>query len=326
LIDFGGVKQIAVTAAQQLSRQPMPTQLGKRGYTPEEQKQGRAYACSDLYALGVTALVLLTGKDPLDLYDNLSRTWQWRQIVNLSPAFASVLDKMLAERAGDRYRSAQEVLQALEPLASQSTQSSQLTQMGSWAIAHISKATSPLGSAVGNQLSQIKTWALAPARKPISQPVNPKSHPTNHKKPAFPPFSLLLKPVAAVVAVLVKLLFWLTVKPIFYVLKYVFKRLITGGIAVLIFIGILYWLKPQLLAWLGQPNVPQPTCQEQVISRHESLGISAAIFYPQVNEKLYARHPELNGRALTDQPKDAQLRQEWCQIAKGLLDKAEKSR
>ncbi|MBD1905300.1 serine/threonine protein kinase [Funiculus sociatus GB2-A5] len=123
LIDFGGVKQVAVNAASQFTGQMPATRLGKEGYAPEEQiRQGNAFPCSDLYALAVTVLVLLTGKDPQKLFDSFQATWRWRQEARVSPMLAMILDKMLAYYPGDRYQSAREVLQALpsgNPLFSQ---------------------------------------------------------------------------------------------------------------------------------------------------------------------------------------------------------------
>ncbi|HEY9805125.1 MAG TPA: serine/threonine-protein kinase, partial [Candidatus Obscuribacterales bacterium] len=116
LIDFGGVKQVAATAVRQLTQQPIPTQLAKPGYTPIEQRYGKASTASDLYALAVTILVLLTGKNPADLYDAEQRTWRSREDLQLNPQFAAVLEKMLAERESDRYASTQEVRQALQAL------------------------------------------------------------------------------------------------------------------------------------------------------------------------------------------------------------------
>lgn len=117
LIDFGGVKQIAAQVEQELRSQvalPNPTRLGKVGYAPDEQMQsGEVTPSSDLYALAVTALVLLTGQEPLSLYDPHTVTWHWRRMVQLSPRLSQVLDRMLAFRPSDRYQSATEVMQAL---------------------------------------------------------------------------------------------------------------------------------------------------------------------------------------------------------------------
>lgn len=120
LIDFGGVKQVAATVVSQFSPADpdatmLPaTRLGKMGYAPQEQIfSGVVSPQSDLYALAATALVLLTGKEPQDLIDDQTLSWNWRQEVNLSSNLGNVLDKMLMPRASDRYQSARQVLQAL---------------------------------------------------------------------------------------------------------------------------------------------------------------------------------------------------------------------
>ncbi|MBW4686101.1 MAG: protein kinase [Komarekiella atlantica HA4396-MV6] len=120
LIDFGGVKQVVATVASQyyqpgeVAPPPSPTLLGKVGFAPPEQMQtGMVSPHSDLYALAVTVLVLLTGKQPQDLIDTYTLSWQWRREINLSANFGQVLDKMLSPRPSDRYQSARQVLEAL---------------------------------------------------------------------------------------------------------------------------------------------------------------------------------------------------------------------
>jgi serine/threonine protein kinase, bacterial len=118
LIDFGGVKQIAVDAATQYMSggggYHVSTKLGKIGYAPNEQMQrGVVFHHSDLYALGATTLVLLTGREPLDLIDPQNFVWNWREHISLSPNLASILDRMLQLRPKDRFQSAQDVLLAL---------------------------------------------------------------------------------------------------------------------------------------------------------------------------------------------------------------------
>ncbi len=120
LIDFGGVKQVAVNAASQYMsgsgvQSDVPTRLGKIGYAPNEQIQrGVVFPHSDLYALAATTLVLLTGKEPPDLIDPQSFSWNWREYASLSPSLASILDRMLQLRPHDRFASAQDILSALK--------------------------------------------------------------------------------------------------------------------------------------------------------------------------------------------------------------------
>lgn len=120
LIDFGGVKQVAVNAATQympgsINNSDVYTRLGKVGYAPNEQMQrGVVSPHSDLYALAATTMVLLTGKEPPDLIDPQNFTWNWREHVRLSPELGKILDRMLELRPNDRFQSAQDVLAALQ--------------------------------------------------------------------------------------------------------------------------------------------------------------------------------------------------------------------
>jgi serine/threonine protein kinase len=116
LIDFGGVKQIAVNAEiQATGNTEVPTCLGKVGYAPHEQMQrGTVSANSDLYALAATSLVLLTGKEPTELIDPQSLTWNWRSAINLESNLGMLFDRMLQPNPASRYQSASEVLIALK--------------------------------------------------------------------------------------------------------------------------------------------------------------------------------------------------------------------
>ena len=121
LIDFGLVKE---TITQIWSVDPDSPQeytqasiIGKYGYAPPEQiRLGQCYPSSDLYALAVCAVVLLTGKKPKLLMDQ-SQEWQWQFYVDISPDLAQILDKMLADKPRQRYQSAQEILAELQLLS-----------------------------------------------------------------------------------------------------------------------------------------------------------------------------------------------------------------
>lgn len=132
LIDFGGVKQVAVTLASEFGNVTnTATRLGKMGYAPEEQiRAGKVFPHSDLYALAATILVLLTGKEPQLLIDPQTLKWNWDKECSLSPQFAQLLEKMLAYPARDRVFSASQVLHFLQKgiLSSASEQNSPTTQ------------------------------------------------------------------------------------------------------------------------------------------------------------------------------------------------------
>lgn len=114
LIDFGVVKELA-TRFQSPDGKSIATTVGKLGYAPVEQMQtGRAYPSSDLYALAVTCIVLLTGREPPGLFDDTDFSWDWQRWAKVSPRLTQVLNRMLAYKPSDRYQGVAEVAKALQ--------------------------------------------------------------------------------------------------------------------------------------------------------------------------------------------------------------------
>ncbi|BAY60941.1 serine/threonine protein kinase [Calothrix brevissima NIES-22] len=157
LIDFGVVKELATRLQSPDSTEPV-TSVGKLGYSPSEQMQaGQAYPNSDLYALAVTSIVLLTGREPRELFDENQLSWNWQQFVRVNPQFAEVINRMLNYRPSDRYQNATEVIQALQA---------------------IDRPTAP----IPNNTSNIQTVAVG-GRQPQPAPSPTANRPT----PAIPP-------------------------------------------------------------------------------------------------------------------------------------------
>jgi serine/threonine protein kinase len=119
LIDFGAVKQAATHLNQANASVDGLIQasvsVGKSGYAPYEQlRLGQCSPRSDLYALAVTAVVLMTAKPPSQLIDPSSLEWKWQALVQLDPILVKILSKMMAEKPQDRYASAEIVLKDLQ--------------------------------------------------------------------------------------------------------------------------------------------------------------------------------------------------------------------
>ncbi len=112
LIDFGVVREVMTQVCSSFDGNSVSGSIvGKQGYSPPEQiRIGKCYPCSDLYALAVTALVLLTGREPNEIFDSLSMKWNWGQYITISGKLSQVFNKMLAEIPADRYQSASEIL------------------------------------------------------------------------------------------------------------------------------------------------------------------------------------------------------------------------
>jgi WD40 repeat protein/tRNA A-37 threonylcarbamoyl transferase component Bud32 len=115
LIDFGVAKDLSATVVYT----QIGTRVGSDGYASREQMQGgEAYAASDLYSLGVTCFYLLTKISPLELWSDEGYSWtkNWQKYLKqpLSPQLKKVLDQLLKKDIGDRYSSADQVLQNLQ--------------------------------------------------------------------------------------------------------------------------------------------------------------------------------------------------------------------
>lgn len=110
LIDFGAVKE---TIAQS-DDTGVSNFIGTVGFAPPEQFSLRSVYASDIYALGITCIYLLTGKGPLDLEsDRATGEIRWRGEVQVSDSLGDILDKMVKVALEERYLSARAVLRSL---------------------------------------------------------------------------------------------------------------------------------------------------------------------------------------------------------------------
>jgi len=307
LIDFGGVKQLAATVASQfLAAQGVAgssaTRLGKVGYSPPEQMQGGiVFPHSDLYALGATVVVLLTGKEPQQLIDPQTLMWNWRWEVNLSPKLGSVLDRMLQPRPSDRFSSVGEVLQALTtipaPVAYPPTQ-----------------PPSP-------QVEPTLAVAPPPVTLPVYQPTLPVAEapsPNATVQPSsgwFKTIGLALVSILAAVGV-----GWFAGN------WWIRSQLKSDGV------------QPQptdsnpIVEPTDEP-IPEPTSQlspeelrrkEALQQRRVALNIRYNFYAALVNEEFWNQYPNQRGRQLGTGPEDANLRAQWDAIASEKLAQLER--
>lgn len=116
LLDFGAMRDITKGC------QNTSTGIYSQGYAPPEQMAGQGVTySSDLYALAVTCVVLLTGKEPNQLFDSAHNHWNWRvDAPQVSQSLADILDRMLKAQPSSRFANTQEVVAALVAVKSQS--------------------------------------------------------------------------------------------------------------------------------------------------------------------------------------------------------------
>jgi serine/threonine protein kinase len=121
LIDFGAVKEQFLDT--QITQRGNSTQfVGTLGFAPAEQLALRPTYGSDIFALGITCLYLLTGKPPMEFaYDRHTGEVRWRDFANVSHHFGQVIDRMVKVALRDRFQSVAELQRALalEPHAAE---------------------------------------------------------------------------------------------------------------------------------------------------------------------------------------------------------------
>lgn len=119
LVDFGALKQMLAETATAKVELPVGNS-NNSGHILEsiliKQQISREFNPDiDLYSLAVTCVTLLIGKDPRHLFNAETNTWQWHTAdLQNNDAFAEILDRMLQPLPADRFRSARDVLDALD--------------------------------------------------------------------------------------------------------------------------------------------------------------------------------------------------------------------
>lgn len=107
LIDFGAIQSLLSTASMVGS-----TIVGTSGYMAPEQFMGRSVPATDLYALGATAVHMLSREHP-SLLPMQQMKLQFANRIAVEPYFEQVLNRLLEPMTEQRYATAQEVIEAL---------------------------------------------------------------------------------------------------------------------------------------------------------------------------------------------------------------------
>jgi len=347
LIDFGAVKDLATRFNQPFVQSV--TRIGKDFYAPAEQMQlGTPDRSSDLYALAVTLVVLLTGREPGVLYDAQTQTWYWQRWASVAPNFASLLNRMLQAQPGDRFPSADAIL--------------------------------PLLANPSMPMLPVQPVPLATAAQPTVNLVgrSPR-YPTATVPPASPWLQLLQQTGGALGRSFIQLgkLLWQTfswvVSGLLRWLSPLLRDLMKWAIVVFLLVSVVQWgwtsLVQQVQGWLPKPDktaapkadaspfqfpkiefpkielpkielpkielpsdpsssMTEAQRREQLKTRLQERGIDRSCFTALVNDQFYSERPELvsKGKRYTlnpDDPNDASLRSEWLKLAEDLLNQTD---
>lgn len=366
LIDFGAVKKMVATVISQVSGLPGTAQgrsghedpsaipmapgtcIGKQGFAPPEQFQsGQAFPHSDLYALGATALTLLSGSEPGELINPHNLEWQFPPVILAYPNLEKILKRMVALRPSDRYLSATQVLHDLEnsPLENSPTPPGAFPSQGTMAPPQqASWQTAPgpdfarLGSMPSPQAQPSPTAKVSQASpsaassppprsshplgvsvaSPAESPKNYRNpHPQQRSEPS--PHPSPDKPGTS----------W-------------GKRLGLTGLTCLVLaggsiLGLGIW--QGLQSPVDDPTPSNTTTQDtpaaapdpklppaelarkqRIWEQQSALGVPETYLNQLVNDDFYRQHPELNGRKLSRYEADQGLRDKWDALAFDWLD------
>ncbi|HAT13926.1 MAG TPA: serine/threonine protein kinase [Microcoleaceae bacterium UBA11344] len=215
LIDFGVVKLIGVANLSGFHTKAETVAVSTLGYTPPEQQNGHPRLNSDIYALGVTVIKALTGKDIKDLQMNLHN---WREQVQVSDELAGILDHMVRLDFQQRYQSVEEVLRDLEAMVEAFKQTTQVrtgvreptesaTQVRETEVRE-TEVRATQARATQARATQAQETALRPAPTPVSRPEAPI------KGFAFKPWHVVA--IAGVAAAAALFGGWKLYEPYFY--------------------------------------------------------------------------------------------------------------
>lgn len=297
LIDFGCVK-VAANAISRSTGTPA-TLIGKKGYSPDEQlRRGQAFPSSDLYSLAVTAIVLLTGKQPDELYDSESCRWNWESEARVSPVLRKVLNKMLTDKPSDRYQSADRVLHVLSK-DHYSPVNSFISQIRTLVVAPDDREKS--NASIFSNFSTKFHSSISQARTKVIGVSQESAKASLRKIRRLQPWQWGM--ISAGVFLIPGLLSFTAVKTGIYQ-AVSFNSIDTQAIL----------------------NQSEKDLQQEIYLRVESLNLDDSAFYKQVDQIFHDRHPELRGLQLTEKPEHQPYRKMWYKIASSLLNKQERSR
>ncbi|MCP9785011.1 serine/threonine protein kinase [Cyanobium sp. N5-Cardenillas] len=319
-LDFGLVRGSAGGSAGERLLGATP------GYAPPELARGEpAQPWMDLHALGVVALVLLSGDAPEGLLDPTTMQWRWPAALEAEPELRHQLQRLLSRHPDERFASAGQALVAFQSLA-------------------MPDSTGPVPRA---DRTVILVPAAAPAPPPPPPPERvpaaaiardgvaaeaPRPSESPRVEPQLPLRMAAPPPPPAAVAGPDSLRrrheareeaaeggFW----PVLIAL--VLSAVVGTAVG-------WWWLSrgkvatpppggvPELPSSLPPSEVDQ---RQQLLNRLRAMQVDRAWFLSLLDAALLAQYPERNGRLPSDTLEDAPLRRVWNELAEEWLARVE---
>jgi len=264
------------------------------GFAPPERARGEGpEPWMDLHALGVTALVLLSGDPPARLLDAGSLEWRWPACLTDQPDLQAALARLLARDPGQRFPSAAQALAALQAL--------------------------PMPETTGPVPRADRTVALVPPPAPAELVPEPQLPVVQSNRPPLPPpISARLRGEERELAAEGGL--W----PV--VIALLLSAVVGTALG-------WWWLSrgqsgrstpPDAALQLPSSLPPAEIDQrQQLLNRLRAMQVDRAWFLKLVDASLLAQFPERGGRLPADTLDDAPLRKVWNELAQEWLSRVE---
>jgi serine/threonine-protein kinase len=283
------------------------------GYAPPElARSGAPQPWMDLYALGVVALVLVSGLEPAALLDPVSLAWRWPVALASEPELQGLLSRLLNPEPRDRFAGATQALAAFQAL--------------------------PMPESTGPVPRADRTVVLVPPAAPAPAPAPAEPEPTPEPALAADPEPDALREVQSA---LEPQLPELDRRPPRSRAEER-EEVVEGGVwpvvialvlSAVVGTGLGWW-------WLSRGRTASPTPdsamqlsgslpaaevdqRQQLLNRLRAMQVDRAWFLRLVDASLLAQFPERGGRLPSDAAADAPLRKVWNELAEDWLAKVE---
>lgn len=167
LIDFGAIKEISTLKVNTQGQISSTITIGTRDYMPSEQWEGHPQRCSDIYALGVTAIQALTGVPPQQLPKSKTLELTWRYYAQVSDGLADFLTKIVQRDFRQRYKDAGEALKALKLAILTSQSSANSLRLQALKLAQLYSQSAASSQIPASNLAQLALKLLDRQPQPI---------------------------------------------------------------------------------------------------------------------------------------------------------------
>ena len=279
------------------------------GYAPPElARSGVPQPWMDLHALGVVALVLVSGLEPAALLDPVSLAWRWPVALASEPELQGLLSRLISPEPRDRFAGAAQALAAFQAL--------------------------PMPESTGPVPRADRTVVLVPPTAPAPAEPEPTPEPA---LAADPEPDALGEAQSALEPQLPEL----DRRPPRSRAEER-EEVVEGGVWPVVIALVLSAVVGTGLGWWwlsrGRSAAPTPDSamqlsgslpaaevdqRQQLLNRLRAMQVDRAWFLRLVDASLLAQFPERGGRLPSDAAADAPLRKVWNELAEDWLAKVE---